>query len=140
MTDIVDIDDDDDQVFEITVQVPVSGALDTIEVRSTLSWMRFRIKVANQMEIPESELNVAYKLSVDPKSDLPRCLSTAKHYLQMLSLASQHVLGKVKSRSKKPFSILIIDKTPKDVAKKGKGPKGFKGTKVSTCHKTSWAA
>jgi hypothetical protein len=62
----------------------------------------------------------------------------------MLSLASQHVSGRVKSRSKKPFSIVIIDKTPKDkpkdAAKKGLKGKGFKGTKVSFCPQTSWTA
>jgi hypothetical protein len=128
--------EDNDEVLEIPIQVPVSGAMDTIEVLSTISWTRFRVKVANKMEIPESKLNVAFKLSIEPKSDLPHCLSTAKHLLQMISLASQHLSGKVKSRSKKPFSVIIIDKTPKgpkDTAKKGKG---FKGTKVCCCHET----
>jgi hypothetical protein len=125
----VSVDEEEEKAFQIPIQIPVNGAMDSLEVSSTISWSKFRVKVSNKMDIPESKLDVAYKLSIEPKGDLPHCLSSAKHLLQMISTADQHLSGKVKSRSKKPFAIVIVDKTPKDVAKKG-GSKG--GSKVSS--------
>lgn len=116
-------DDEDDPVFQIPLQVPVGGALDNVELPSDTSWMAFRVMVSNKMDIPESKLDLAYKLSNEPKGDLPHCLSTAKHLLQLITAASQHFSGTIKSRSKKPFYVVIIDKSPKDTAKKN-GNKG----------------
>ena len=93
-------DDEDDNVFQIPLQVPVGGALDNLEFPSDISWTTFRVMVSNQMDIPESKLDVAYKLSIEPKGDLPHCLSTAKHFLRLITTANQHLSGAIKSRSK----------------------------------------
>ena len=122
---VVDVDKDDDKVFQILIQVPMCGAMDTIEVPSTISWSRFWVKLSNKMDISESKLDVAYKLLFKPKADLPHCLSTAKHLLQMISVASWHLSGEVKTRSRKPFAVVIVDKTPKDI-KKGTSSKATK--------------
>ena len=122
-------DDDDNEVSQIPLQVPVGRALDNLESPSDISWTMFCIMVSNQMDIPESKLNIAYKLSIEPKSDLPHCLSTVKHLLQLITTADQHLLGAIKSCSKKPFSIIIVDKSPKDTGKKN-GNKG--NSKVSS--------
>jgi hypothetical protein len=111
-------DDEDDDVFQIPLQVPVGGALDNLEFPSDISWTTFRVMVSNQMDIPESKLDVAYKLSIEPKGDLPHCLSTAKHFLRLITTANQHLSGAIKSRSKKPFSVIVVDKSPKDTGKK----------------------
>ena len=125
---VVDVDEDDNEVFQIPIQVPVCSAMDTIEVPSTISWSRFWVKLSNKMDIPESKLDVAYKLSFEPKADLPNCLSTAKHLLQMICIASRHLSGEVKTHLRKPFAVVIVDKTPKDI-KKGTSSKA---TKVSS--------
>jgi len=81
------------------------------------------------MDIPESKLDIAYKLSIEPKGDLPHCLRTAKHLLQLITTANQHLSGAIKSRLKKPFSVIIVDKSPKDTGKRS-GNKG--NSKVSS--------
>jgi hypothetical protein len=116
---MVDVpDDEDDEVFQIPLQVPVGRALDNLEIPSDISWTMFHLLVSNQMDIPESKLDIAYKLSIEPKSDLPHCLCTAQHLLQLITTADQHLSGTIKSHSKKPFSVIIVDKSPKDMGKK----------------------
>lgn len=83
------------------------------------------------MNIPESKLDVAYKLSNEPKGDLPHCLSTAKHFLQLVASANQHLSGIIKSRSEKPFYIVIIDKSPKDMGKKSSNKGKSKVSRVT---------
>jgi hypothetical protein len=89
-----------------------------------MSWSRFHVKLANKMDIPESRLNIVYKLSFEPKANLSHCLSTTKHLLQMISITNEHLLGKFKLCSWNLFAVIIVDKTSKDTTKKG-------GTKVS---------
>jgi hypothetical protein len=131
MVDMTLADDEDDEVFQIPLQVPVGGALDNLEFPSDISWTAFHVMVSNQMDILESKLDIAYKLSIEPKGDLPHCLTSAKHLLQLITTANQHLSGAIKSRSKKAFYIVIVDKSPKDTGKKTQKSSNKGNSKVS---------
>ncbi|KAH9991332.1 hypothetical protein BJV74DRAFT_884865 [Russula compacta] len=125
------LDDEDDGISQIPLQIPVCGALNNLEFSSDILWTAFCTMVSNKMDIPELKLDIAYKLMTEPKGDLPHCLSTARHLLQLITMANQHLSGAIKRGSKRPFSVIIVDKSPKDVGKKASN----KGNSKTLKHK-----
>jgi len=93
-----------------------------MEIPSDISWAQFRLTIANRMEIAEALLDVAWKLSTDAKSDTPRRLNAPAHLLQLLETATKHISGEIKTRSTKPFAVILKDMRPppSKVVSKGK--------------------
>jgi hypothetical protein len=86
----------------IPVNVLVRSVVDQIKISSDISWAEFCLTIANQMEIAEAKLEIAWKLSTDGK-DPPRRLDAPAHLLQLIETASKHLSGEIKTQSTKPF-------------------------------------
>lgn len=114
--------------------MPVNGVLDTVTVRSDISWETFCRKIAKAMEISLEDLSIAYKFSTNAKTDPPHKLDSARNLLQLLEDASEALSDATGRSRKKKFSVDIIDLRLPEVSK-GESKKGAltgSKTKVST--------
>ncbi|KAG0698619.1 hypothetical protein DFH29DRAFT_1002635, partial [Suillus ampliporus] len=75
---------DEDDVIDIPLHVPVNGVLDTLTVRSDISWGAFHSKIAKAMETSLENLSIAYKFSTNAKADPPHKLDSAHNLFQLL--------------------------------------------------------
>ena len=83
------------------------------------------------MGIAEAKLEVSYKFSTDVKSEMPHCLTSSAHLLRLIDTASQYIHGDIKTRSKKPFSVIIISKVSSETMTKPKSLSDGKTKPVS---------
>ena len=137
ITDVGYISDASEPPLQIPLDIAVNGALDRMEISSDMSWTAFCLAISSKLNVPASQLDLAWKLSTETKNDLPRHLSSAAHLLQLISTATQHLEGKIKSRSKKEFAVQIINKSS-PAADTAKPPNGSHGSKAKVCFHTCW--
>ncbi|KAG0694679.1 hypothetical protein DFH29DRAFT_1006127 [Suillus ampliporus] len=101
---------DEDNVIGIPLHVPVSGVLDTLTVRSDISWDIFHHKIAKAMETSLENLSITYKFSTNAKADLLCKLNSAHNLFQLLEDASEELSGAAgKLWKKKKFMVDIVD-------------------------------
>ncbi|KAG1836935.1 hypothetical protein DFJ58DRAFT_864046 [Suillus subalutaceus] len=107
----------DEDVVDIPLHVPVNGVLDTLTVRSDISWEIFCRKIAKAMEISLEDLSIAYKFSTNAKTDPPRKLDSARNLLQLLEDASEELSSATRRSRKKKFSVVVVDLRLPEVSK-----------------------
>ncbi|KAG2061325.1 hypothetical protein BDR06DRAFT_966316 [Suillus hirtellus] len=113
----------DEDVIDIPLHVPVNGVLDTLTVKSNISWDAFHRKIAKAMEISLEDLSIAYKFSTDAKTDSPHKLDSARNLFQLLGDASEELSGATGRSRKKKFMVDIVDIQLPEVSK-GESKKG----------------
>ncbi|KAG2088474.1 uncharacterized protein F5147DRAFT_658694 [Suillus discolor] len=99
----------DEEVIDIPLNVLVNGVLDTLTVRSDISWDAFHRKIAKAMEIFLENLSIAYKFSTNAKTASPHKLDLARNLLQLLGDASEELSGVTGRSRKKKFAVEIVD-------------------------------
>jgi hypothetical protein len=75
------------------------------------------------MGIAEAKLDMSYRFSTDVKLEMLRLLTSSAHLLRLIDIMSQYIKGDIKTRSKKPFAVIIIN-TASEVKTKGEGSSG----------------
>ena len=65
------VSDGSEQLLQIPLDVAVDGALDRIEVSLEESWMGFCHTILAKLKVPVSQLDLAWKLSFEPKNAMP---------------------------------------------------------------------
>jgi len=65
------VSDGSEQLLQIPLDVAVDGALDRIEVSSEESWTGFCRTISAKLKVPVSQLDLAWKLSFEPKNAMP---------------------------------------------------------------------
>jgi hypothetical protein len=94
---------------------PVDGAIDTLTVKSTVTWNDLRCELAEKMFIPAAKLNLGYKFTTDTRNSAPNRLSSSVHCIEMMDAAMQGLdaFNKAKAKGKnmkvKAFKVEIID-------------------------------
>ncbi|EMD30562.1 hypothetical protein CERSUDRAFT_78744 [Gelatoporia subvermispora B] len=109
---------DEETVFELPFEVPVGQFVDTISVRSNMSWTRLQLDLADKMDLPYNGLTLGYKFSSDRQSQRPRLLDTASHFLALISNARQQLEGNGK-RKRLVISIINLTESPAETKSKG---------------------
>ncbi|KAG0698397.1 hypothetical protein DFH29DRAFT_1002836 [Suillus ampliporus] len=99
----------EDDVIDIPLHVPVNGVLDTLTVRSDISWGAFHSKIAKAMETSLENLSIAYKFSTNAKADPPHKLDSAHNLFQLLEDVSEELSGAAGKLQKKKFMVDIVD-------------------------------
>jgi hypothetical protein len=123
-------------VVDICFSVPIDGAIDTLTVKSSISWTEFRIALAEKMVQSASGLLLAYKFSTDAQKKPPNLLATPIHFADLIQgardglLAQAEVLRKGKKLKGGLFKIEIIDR---DSGKGKEPPKKSGKTKNKVC-------
>jgi hypothetical protein len=124
-----------DAVFEIPFAIPYDGAVDTVVIKSYVTWSDIQLQLSEAMVIPAIKLNLGYKFSMDPRNMAPTHLANGVHLLELIEGAKDGLEAvawaktKIKAAGKKPkpFKVEITDHNAgKD---KGKGKKAS-GDKV----------
>ncbi|KAG2051209.1 hypothetical protein BDR06DRAFT_973927 [Suillus hirtellus] len=113
----------DEDVIDIPLHVPVNSVLDTLTVKSDISWDAFCHKIAKAMEISLEDLSIAYKFSADAKTDSLCKLDSAHNLFQLLGDASEELSGATGRSQKKKFVVNIVDIWLPEVSK-GESKKG----------------
>ena len=119
------------------------GALDGFSVKSNITWLDFRLEVADKLLVPVAELNLGYKFTTDAQGRTPNALRSTVHFIEMITEAKHGLAEANKGRRKKgkPFKVEIFDldtgksKEKGQKAKKG-GAKSGKGKKKVSCFGT----
>ncbi|KAG1732348.1 hypothetical protein EDB19DRAFT_1912073 [Suillus lakei] len=113
---------DEDDVIDIPLHVPVNGVLDTLMVRSDISWDTFHHKITNAMETSLENLSISYNFSTNAKADPPCKLDSAYNLFQLLEDASKELSGAAGKSRKRKFTVDIVNiqlEVSKGESKKG---------------------
>jgi hypothetical protein len=125
-------------VFEIPFAVPLDGAMDTLVIKSNVSWMDLRFQLADAMVKPVSQLNLGYKYSTDARNMAPNRLANAVHLLELIEGAKDGLEAMARAKSKarangkkpKPFKVEITDLDARKDKGKVKSTKAKRKKKV----------
>jgi hypothetical protein len=124
-----------DPVFDIPFAVPYDGAMDTVVIKSNISWSDLRFQLAEAMVKPASQLNLGYKFSTDARNMAPNHLANGVHLLELVEGAKDglEAVARVKKNSRaagkkaKPFKMEITDLDAGKDTGKGKKASSDKG-------------
>ena len=114
------------EVVQIPLTIEIDGAMDSFAVPSDITWLDFRIKVANRLVKSASNLNLGYKFTTHARAKAPNRLASHVQCIEMLleareALAVYNAKGK---KATKPFKVEIMDldagKTNQKGSKHGK--------------------
>jgi RecB family exonuclease len=115
-------------VIEVSFAIPVDGAMDSLVVKSTTTWLELQVAFAEKMVKSATKLNLAYKLSTDARNKALNRLANAVQFLEMMQEAREGLKKFLKAKSQgknkaSSFKVEIVDlDAGKDKEKaKGKG-------------------
>jgi len=118
----------------------VDGALDTFSVKSSITWLSFKLKIADILLIEPTDLNLAYKFTTDARTQAPNRLKTLSNFIEMIQEARQGLeaskRAKPTAKRAKAFKVEVIDLDAgkrKEKRKKA-GGKAAKGKKKVRTH------
>jgi hypothetical protein len=91
--------------------------MDTLVIKSNVSWTQLRFQLAEAMVKPASQLNLGYKYSTDARNMAPNRLANAVHLLELIEGAKDGLEAVVRAKAKvkangkkpKPFKVEITD-------------------------------
>ncbi|KIM85937.1 hypothetical protein PILCRDRAFT_5038 [Piloderma croceum F 1598] len=112
-----DKDNDTEAVFDIPFAVPLDGAMDTLVIKSNVSWTDLCFQLADAMVKPASQLNLRYKYSTNARNMAPNHLANAVHLPELIEGAKDGLEAMACAKSKarangkkpKPFKVEITD-------------------------------
>ena len=106
-------------MIEVSFAIPVDGAMDSLVVKSTITWLELWVAFAKKMVKSATKLNLAYKLSTDARNKAPNRLANAVQFLEMMQEAREGLekFLKVKSQGKNKASSFKVEIVDLDVGK-----------------------
>lgn len=98
--------------LEISFQIPFEGAVSSEIISSEVTWIEFRSTLADTLSLAPSEVKVAYRFSVHPRSTLHTHLRNADDLTVLFDKARIALDKHEKSRSAKDFFVELKDLNP----------------------------
>lgn len=124
-------------VFDIPFQIPYDGAVETVTLRSTITFKELRRVIARTMDMDVDELKVGYKFSTDARAKAVNHLSTASHLRALVddAIAILRSSRGTQKKRQKSFKVEIISLVTEEKHRKHEKTRG---KKVSLFVKSYW--